>query len=56
MFKTYFYRLELGLCKFVNKFIRYQIVICNFLYIKYTSSQSPKLTYHLTHGPLKKLN
>ena len=25
--------LEIGLCKFVNNFIRYQIVICNLLVI-----------------------
>lgn len=31
MYKIYLYRLEIGLSNFVNKFIRYQIIICNIL-------------------------
>ena len=27
------YRLEIGLCKFVNKSIKYQSIICSFIYI-----------------------
>ena len=29
MYKIHLYRLDIGLCKFVNKAIRYQIIICN---------------------------
>lgn len=31
--QIYLYRLEIGLYKFVNKFVRYKIIICNFLII-----------------------
>ena len=31
--QMYLYRLEIGLYKFVNKFVRYKIIICNFLII-----------------------
>ena len=27
------YRLEIGLCKFVNKSIKYQSIICSYIYI-----------------------
>ncbi len=31
--KIYPYRIEIGLCKFVNNFIRYQVIIYNLLTI-----------------------